>query len=78
MEAESIRFSPDSEYFYYDGYPNLNTSLIKGAIDAYLGDEPALKSIHAEQPSIDYIKERFTNNKYSFAFRNNEESETII
>ena len=78
MEAESFKYFPDSEYLYFDGYPNLNTALMNGTIDAYLGDEPALKSIHAEQPSIDYIKERLTNNKYSFAFRKNEESETKL
>ena len=78
MEAESFKFFPDSEYFYYDGYPNLNTALMNGTIDAYLGDEPALKCIHAEQPQIDYIKERLTNNRYSFAFRKDEESETKL
>ena len=78
MEAESFKYFPDSEYFYYDGYPNLNTALLNGTIDAYLGDEPALKSIHAEQPKIDYIKERLTNNQYSFAFRKDEESETKL
>lgn len=72
MEKESFRFFPDSEYLYYDGYPNMNAALESGVIDAYLGDEPALKSIHAEQPQISYIKERLTNNKYSFAFRKND------
>ena len=78
MEAESFKYFPDSEYLYFDGYPNLNTALINGAIDAYLGDEPALRCIHAEQPSIDYIKGRLTNNNYSFAFRKNEDSETKL
>ena len=62
MEAESFRYFPDSEYLYFDGYPNMNAALQTAKIDAYLGDEPALKSIHAEQPQIDYIKERLTNN----------------
>ena len=75
MEAESFRYFPDSEYLYFDGYPNLNAALLTGKIDAYLGDEPALKSIHAEQPDIDYIRERLTNNQYSFAFRKNEKKE---
>ena len=75
MEAESFEHFPDSEYLYFDGYPNLNTALINGTVDAFLGDEPALKSIHAEQPQIDYIKERLTNNKYSFAFRKDDEKE---
>ena len=75
MEAESFKYFPDSEYFYYDGYPNLNAALLGGKIDAYLGDEPALKSIHSEEPKIDYIKERLTHNKYSFAFRKDDPAE---
>ena len=75
MEKETFRFFPDSEYFYYDGYPNMNAALESGAIDAYLGDEPAIRSIHAEQPQISYIKERLTNNQYSFAFRKNDPEE---
>ena len=78
MEAESFRYFPDSEYLYFDGYPNMNAALQTGKIDAYLGDEPALKSIHAEQPQIDYIKERLTNNQYSFAFRKNDKKEKKI
>lgn len=53
LEAESFKHFPNSEYLYYDGYPNLITALENGAIDAFLGDEPALKSIHAQQPQID-------------------------
>ena len=75
LEAESIRYFPDSEYLYFDGYPNLNTALENGVIDAFLGDEPALRCIHAEQPQIDYINQRLTNNYYSFAVRKDDESE---
>jgi len=49
--------------------------LENGTIDAFLLDEPAAKSIHAEQPQIDYIKERLTNNYYSFAFRKDDARE---
>lgn len=72
MEQAALEFFPDSDYEYFDGYPDMNAALEAGIIDAYLGDEPALKSIHAEQPSIDYIKERLTQNSYSFAFRKND------
>ncbi|MBR1828162.1 MAG: ABC transporter permease subunit [Atopobiaceae bacterium] len=75
MEAESFKHFPNSEYLYFDGYPNMNAALENGVIDAYLGDEPALKSIHAQQPQIDYIKERLTNNRYSFAFRKDDPRE---
>lgn len=75
MEAESLKYFPKSKYFYYDGYPNMNIALLNGTIDAYLGDEPALKSIHAAEKKIDYIKDRLTDNKYSFAFRKNDAKE---
>ena len=78
MEQESFDHFPDSEYFYYDGYPNLNTALLNGTIDAYLGDEPALKSIHSAEPKIDYIRQRLTNNKYSFAFRKDDPEEAAL
>lgn len=75
LEAESFKYFPDSEYLYYDGYPGLGTALQNGTIDAFLCDEPAAKSMHAEQPQIDYIKQRLTNNHYSFAFRKSDEKE---
>ena len=78
MEEESFRQFPDSKYFYYNGYPDLNTALLNGNIDAFLGEEPALKSIHAEQPKIDYIKKRLTENRYSFAFRKNDPKEAEL
>lgn len=75
MEKESFYYFPDSEYFYYDGYPNMNTALENGVIDAYLADEPALRCIHASRPGIDYLKDRLTNNSYSFAFRKDDPAE---
>lgn len=69
MEDAAKTYFPDSEYFYYNSYPDCNTALLAGKIDAYLGDEPGLKTIHAEQPKIDYIHDRITNQNYSFAFR---------
>ncbi|MBR1471214.1 MAG: transporter substrate-binding domain-containing protein, partial [Lachnospiraceae bacterium] len=69
MENAAFTYFPDSEYFYYNSYPDCNAALLAGKIDAYLGDEPGLKTIHAEQPQIDYIHERITNQDYSFAFR---------
>ena len=78
LEADTFENFPDSQYFYFDGYPNLNTALENGVIDGFLGDEGALKSIHAAQPQIDYIKERLTSNDYSFAFRKNDEAEKAL
>ena len=75
MEAETFKYFPDSEYLYFDGYPNMNAALENHVIDAYLADEPAMKSVHAQQPQIDYIKERLTHNEYSFAFRKDDPAE---
>ena len=69
---------PESEYLYYKNYADLNTALLNGAIDAYLGDEPALKSIHASQPQVDFIKKRITNLDCSFAFRKNDPEEAAL
>lgn len=73
MEDAAKKYFPNSEYLYFNSYPDCNAALLSGKIDAYLGDEPGLKSIHAEQPKIDYIKDRITNQEYSFAFRKNDE-----
>lgn len=75
LEAASFEYFRSSEYLYFDGYPGLTTALANGVIDAFLGDEPALKSIHAAQPQIDYLKDRLTNNYYSFAFRKDDPRE---
>lgn len=72
MEAAAKQFFPDSEYLYFNSYPDCNAALLAGKIDAYLGDEPGLKTVHAEQPQIDYIHDRLTNQNYSFAFRKND------
>ncbi|HCI73684.1 MAG TPA: hypothetical protein DHV42_03985 [Lachnospiraceae bacterium] len=75
MEAATHEYFPDSQYLYFDGYPNLNAAILSGKIDAYLADEPAMKMLHANEPRIDYIKKRLTNNRYSFAFRKNDPKE---
>ena len=72
MEDIAHTYFPDSEYLLFNSYPDCITALLTGKIDAYLGDEPGLKSVHAEQPKIDYIPERITENNYSFAFRKND------
>ena len=62
MEDTAAECFPDSEKLIYNSYPDCITALLTGKIDAYLGDEPGLKSVHAEQPKIDYIHERITEN----------------
>lgn len=42
MEQAAHEFFPDSQYMYYDGYPDMNAALESGMIDAYLaGTETA-------------------------------------
>ena len=69
MEDAAKEYFPDSEYLLYDSYPDCVTALMTGKIDAFLGDEPGMKSLHAEQPVVDYIHDNITENNYSFAFR---------
>ncbi len=69
MEGIAKETFPDSEYLYLNNYPDCIAALQANKIDAFLGDEPGLKSIHAEEPSVDFIKERITSQEYSFAFR---------
>lgn len=78
MEQASFEHFPDSEYLYFKDYADLNTALTNGAIDAYLGDEPALKSIHAQLPNVDFIRKRLTDQKYSFAFRKDDADEAAL
>ena len=72
MEDAAKQFFPDSEYLLLDSYPDCVTALLSGKIDGFLGDEPGMKSLHAEQPAVDYIHESLTENNYSFAFRKND------
>ncbi len=72
MEDTAKKFFPDSEYMLLDSYPDCVTALLSGKIDGFLGDEPGMKSLHAEQPEVDYIHENLTENNYSFAFRKND------
>ncbi len=72
MEDAAAEYFPDSEYFLFNSYPDCIAALLAGKIDAFLGDEPGMKSVHAEQPEIDYIHDNITQNNYSFAFRKND------
>ncbi len=69
MEDAAAEFFPDSEIFLYNSYPDCAAALLAGKIDGFLGDEPGMISMHAEEPEIDYIHESLTENNYAFAFR---------
>ena len=72
MEDAAKTYFPDSEYLLFNSYPDCIAALLAGKIDAYLGDELGLFAVHAEQPEIDYIHDRITQNNYAFAFRKND------
>ena len=69
MEGIASDCFPDSEVLILNSYPDCIAALLAGKIDAYIGDEAGIKAVHAEQPQIDYIHERITNEDYCFAFR---------
>ena len=72
MENTAKQFFPDSEYLLFNSYPDCISALLSKKIDGFLSDEPGMKSTHAEQPEIDYIHERLTENVQCFAFRKND------
>ena len=78
MEDLAHAVFPDSEYLLLNSYPDCVTALLTGKIDGYLGDEPGVKSVHAEQPNVDYIHERLAQNNYTFAFRKNDEKSAAL
>ena len=69
MEDTAKEFFPDSEHLLFNSYPDCAAALLAGKIDGFLVDEPGVISMRAEDPQIDYIHERLTENNYSFAFR---------
>ena len=73
MEDVAKENFPDSEYVYLDSYPDCSLALLSGKIDAFLADEPNLKTMHFEEPSIDYIHQRISEQDVSFAFRKDDE-----
>ena len=78
MEDAAAEYFPDSEYLIFNSYPDCITALLSGKIDGYLGDEPSMKTLHAERPEIDYIHDRITENNYSFAFRKNDPASAAL
>ncbi|MCR5008929.1 MAG: ABC transporter permease subunit [Oribacterium sp.] len=78
MEDVAKEFFPDSEYVYIDSYPDCAVALLSGKIDAFLADEPNVKTMHFEDPDIDYIHESIKEQDVSFAFRKDDpESERL-
>ncbi|MBO5597545.1 MAG: ABC transporter permease subunit [Oribacterium sp.] len=78
LEDVAKEFFPDSEYVYIDSYPDCGAALLSGKIDAFLADEPNVKTMHFEEPDIDYIHDRIREQDVSFAFRKNDpESEKL-
>ncbi|MBO5560704.1 MAG: ABC transporter permease subunit [Firmicutes bacterium] len=73
FEEPTLKNFPDSEFLYYNSYSDINAALDQGLIDGYVGDEPALRTMHTEQPQIDYIKEMIDPDDYAFAFQKDTE-----
>jgi len=69
---------PNSEYLYFDSYPDLSAALLAGKIDAFLADEPNIRMMHYEQPALAYIPDKITRQDVSFAFRKNDEKEAAL
>ena len=72
LEDIASTWFPDSEQVIYKSYTDCSSALLAGRIDAYLADEPDMKELHAQRPDIDYIHDRITETRNSFAFRKND------
>ena len=68
FESATLEAFPDSTYLYFNSYADLNTALITGKIDAYIGDKPTLSTIHDQQPEIGYLSEVISDETYHFIF----------
>ena len=78
FEEPTFTNFPDSEYQYYSSYSDMNVALSQGMIDGYIGDEPTMKIIHAEQPQIVYINDMIQDDNYSIGFpKDSEKSEKL-
>ena len=72
LETIAVENFKGSSILYFNNYSDLSAALLSGNIDAYIADEAQIKTVHYEQPLIDYIPERFTSADYAFAFRKND------
>ena len=78
MEDVAAEFFPDSEIFLFSSSLDCTAALMAGRIDAFLGDEPGMIAMHAENPAIDYIHETLTENNYAFAFRKDDPASAAL
>lgn len=78
MEGIAKEYFPDSEHLYFNSNGDCNAAILAGKIDAFLADEPNMKMLHMEQPSINYIPDKITSQDCAFAFRKNDERSTAL
>ncbi len=77
-EPITLKYFPNSQYFYYDSDSDLITALISNKIDFFLNDEPVAALQHQQQESVDYIRTPLLDDDYSFGFqKNNPRSEML-
>ncbi len=68
FEAPTLEYFPDSEYLYFNSYSDIGAALTQNKIDGFLGEEPTLRIMNAEQPQIGYINKLITHDNYAFGF----------
>ena len=78
MESVADEYFPDSEHLLLNSTVDCIGALLTNKIDGFLGDEPGLKMICAEQSEISYIPQRMMTNNYSFAFRKNDPASAAL
>ncbi len=78
MEDIADEYFPESDHLLLNSNADCLTALLTYKVDSFLGDEPSLKLICAEQPEISYLPYRFMTNNYSFAFRKNDPASAAL
>ncbi|MBQ4311549.1 MAG: transporter substrate-binding domain-containing protein, partial [Oscillospiraceae bacterium] len=68
FEEPTFEYFPDSEYLYYNSYNDIAMALAQGSVDGFVGDEPALRMLSAENKNVDYLKKKIVNDTYAFGF----------
>ncbi len=68
-EPITLKYYPDSEYFYFDNNSDLVAALMNNKIDGFLNDEPVGYMMHEQNDKLDYIKDPVVDDDYHFGFQ---------
>ena len=77
FEQPTLEFFPDSTYLYFNSNSDIAAALVQGKIDGFIGDEPTIHVMAAEQTDIGYLPDMISVDDYAFGFGKNERGDMI-